>query len=488
MITLVCSCMNRTKALTVSYSSWLEREEITNILIVDWSSTTAIEDELNFIHKNTSIIRVEGETQFSLGRAYNTALEHVTTDQVLKMDVDYCMSTYNNYFEYNKLLPGEFITGDHRIGTLRDENGFIRYLNGMIHAWTDDVIKVRGYNEQFVGYGFDDEDLYDRLTETGRKRRYMTNKPVCMFHLPHEDNVRTEHYKTKNKNWSSNHNFRVSGRTSTHKIDNMVCVSLESDSYLYQPFEKLGIRRFAAIDSRGDNKFIYRDHGLKLHPGSVQQDLYFSESPGAVGCFLTHMSIWKQIVENQTPVTLITEDDADVDDLRHFLEMYDYISYSGKYHQYDVIQLNKRSIYPCTFNSFNGTESYIITNTGAQRLLNNIHDREGFNNLISDKPTSMTKQQWGVFRREPPQNWNVHQNCIVAAVDKFIGMSGTLSTENQNHIKIKTDPHVGLHPRRSTIFDHKNSRFQTDFWNLESEGQLNRLTLEKNFKWWCEEE
>lgn len=35
-------------------------------------------------------------------------------------------------------------------------------------------------------------------------------------------------------------------------------------------------------------------------------------NPGQVGCFLSHLSLWKQIIETQTPCALILEDDINV--------------------------------------------------------------------------------------------------------------------------------------------------------------------------------
>jgi hypothetical protein len=37
-ISLICACKNRNEPLQISLSSWLLKKEITEIIIVDWSS------------------------------------------------------------------------------------------------------------------------------------------------------------------------------------------------------------------------------------------------------------------------------------------------------------------------------------------------------------------------------------------------------------------------------------------------------------------
>jgi hypothetical protein len=41
-ISLICSCKNRNEPLKISLTSWLLKKEITEIIIVDWSSDESL--------------------------------------------------------------------------------------------------------------------------------------------------------------------------------------------------------------------------------------------------------------------------------------------------------------------------------------------------------------------------------------------------------------------------------------------------------------
>ena len=485
-VSVVCACMNRQHVLQHTIRSWLSCEQIKEIVVVDWSSTPEI--DLDTTDQRIKLIRVNGKRHFHLGQAYNFAIKHATCEEILKLDVDYMFNPYSCYFDANTLVPGEFITGDHRIGTMRDEHGFMRYLNGLTHMYKKDFLNAGGYNKRFIGYGHDDDDLYTRMENNNLERKFIDNQKCCVFHIPHSDNERVDNYQRKNINFTSRRNFYISkARNYTRRvIDDIQCIVLEQNiNTRWSRFAKLnkGIKMFAAIDSRGDKRFIYKQHGLQLHPGSLQQQLYFSESPGAVGCFLSHYNTWKNIISNQTPVTLVLEEDARPSHVNQLIAHYDYISSVNDLARYDLVQFNNRTNMLNFPGDFNGTESYLLTCAGAEKLLASVHERPWFNNNVVNNPAKKLAH-FKMFQNEPPQQWNQYEDCIVAAADTFIGLCGRLPDWCEYKLNIKHVPCVGLVRRDSTIFDPVMTPLRAPFWEASKEWELTSLMNSDNFKWW----
>lgn len=489
-VSIVCACMDRTAALQISYKSWVNMPQVDEIIIVDWSSADNIKNILS-ITKHTKIVRVEGEKYFSLPRAYNIGIKHAAGDLILKLDVDYVMNPYHDFFAFNILNESVFFTGSHLIGLQQDRHGFQRYLNGLLYIHKKNIDRVGGYNEELKGYGYDDDDLYKRLHQSGLTRSLIGVNPCCVFHLPHGDDVRTSRYHDSNAFITSRQNYyrSLSTNESRNVINQAVCINLHDQQHLFEPYKQLELQkhlnlrvdRFEAIDSRA-NKHVYMSHDIRLSPGSLSQQLYFSESPGAVGCFISHLKIWQQIVQDQMQVTLVIEDDAQVNQLTDMINHYHYYSDMKKYYQYDLIQLNTRTDKLNFPGDFNGTESYIVTLSGAKKLLENFHDRSGFNN--SSYPIMTKKQQlWNIFINQPPVNWNRYPDCIVAAVDTFIGMCSR-TNDVRKRLNILHDPHVSLRSKCSSVFDENSTCHGVEFWNVHDESQVKQLMESDNFKWW----
>jgi len=60
--------------------------------------------------------------------------------------------------------------------------------------WKEDLIKVNGFNESFVGWGYEDSDFVIRLMRTGVKRK-SGRFAVPVFHLWHQENDRSNERK-----------------------------------------------------------------------------------------------------------------------------------------------------------------------------------------------------------------------------------------------------------------------------------------------------
>jgi len=156
------------------------------------------------------VIRVDGQKYFHLSKAYNLAIHNSTSEWILKMDCDYILNPYYNFFNKHQIKSNEFLTGSYQDSFLDSQIGFFEYLNGFIFVSRENLCKVNGYNENFEGYGYDDTDLYNRLVEKGFDRVYLNHNQLSIFHLPHPDSKRGENYKCKNITSSHSDNVKIS--------------------------------------------------------------------------------------------------------------------------------------------------------------------------------------------------------------------------------------------------------------------------------------
>ncbi|WP_108880726.1 glycosyltransferase [Anderseniella sp. Alg231-50] len=189
-VSLVTCCRNRSDNLKTALSSWLKHEDISEIVIVDWSSDVPLRRDLeDFIDvdERIRVVRVEEEKSWILTYAYNTGFRCASHECILKADADIVLNP--DFFQTNKLRKGEFLAGNWRI-VPEDQ----AHINGFFLTRKSDLADAGGFNEFITAYGWDDDDLYDRLTANGLKRRDID--PDTIHHLPHDDEARSQVFKS----------------------------------------------------------------------------------------------------------------------------------------------------------------------------------------------------------------------------------------------------------------------------------------------------
>jgi glycosyltransferase involved in cell wall biosynthesis len=183
-ISLVTACMNRNANLCRALESWLRHDEIDEIVIVDWSSAKPVKQDLEErgIHDpRIRVARVEGEPRWILTYAFNVGFRLARFDQILKADADIVLSA--DFFARNALDDGAFIAGNWRTAVDGQE-----HVNGFFMTSRAALAAVGGFNEFITTYGWDDDDLYTRLTAAGWKRVDVAAGTVT--HLDHTDEER----------------------------------------------------------------------------------------------------------------------------------------------------------------------------------------------------------------------------------------------------------------------------------------------------------
>jgi len=207
---IVCSVKNRLNPLLLSITSWLMIPQIDNIIIVDYSSDEAVEPKIKNLSDKISVIRIENEKFFNISKAYNIGFKAAPDGLILKMDADYVMSPYLNFFKIYSLKENEFITGSWEDLNVDNQKGFLRHLSGFLFIRKNDFLSIGGYDERFKDYGFDDCDLCDRLEKKGMRHKYLNHKYISVFHIPHDNYHRTTNYENKDLNNSSEKNQIIS--------------------------------------------------------------------------------------------------------------------------------------------------------------------------------------------------------------------------------------------------------------------------------------
>jgi GR25 family glycosyltransferase involved in LPS biosynthesis len=219
-VSLICACKNRLNSLRVSLSSWLQFEEIKEIIIVDWSSDKSLNHLANFDPK-IKIVNVLEQKYFNQPQPLNLAASLVTGDYILKVDTDYIINPYFNFFEKYKVDQNTFVSGHHNIespeyidpetGTsminyakmsledwrtyINSYSHYFKYLTGLLFITKENFIKVGGYNETLQKYyAFEDDEICQRLELMGLNHTKIEYDHM-LIHLPHPDSKRIENFE-----------------------------------------------------------------------------------------------------------------------------------------------------------------------------------------------------------------------------------------------------------------------------------------------------
>ena len=166
------------------------------------------------------------------------------------------------------------------------------------------------------------------------------------------------------------------------------------------------LERIDAIDTRKDLSAV-DDFGLKIDPVGIFYKLYFSQSAGASGCFLSHYSSWKKIIDEDLDFALIVEDDIVISDLVNYLMTNPDIDES-----LDLIHLGARE--------WDGLEAYILNKTGASKLISFVEDSSPLKDcdvlgFMKNPSAALNK----IKAENPDFSWS-KQNSITAPADRFV--------------------------------------------------------------------
>lgn len=265
-------------------------------------------------------------------------------------------------------------------------------------------------------------------------------------------------------------------------------ISLEENTDLRKPFHK-HIKNFTyikGVDTR-KNGFAFRDFGLMLDPPNKIVKIEFSKNKGAIGCYLSHYSAWKQMVADKVEYGLILEEDARAYDAKKVLNT-DTIRKHLDTSEPTLLQLNKRTTHKELPWWFDGTESYAINLQGANALIENTYDMSDLQSQFIEYAWSWDELErgcYGLFKKyekyDMSQNYTA-KNTIRFPVDKFIGYCSLPCIDDKKRLKIKIENKIGL---ISNI--ESNIKCGKQVWTM-SESEIEMSEKDTDYMWWDKNE
>ena len=232
------------------------------------------------------------------------------------------------------------------------------------------------------------------------------------------------------------------------------------------------IERVEAIDSRSGLD-VLKGSNLRLDPVSAPHTLYFSQSKGALGCYLSHYTCWLKILEDNVKQALILEDDVEPKDVFKFLSQNPDLD-----EQLDLHHLGKRG--------FNGLEAYILTSLGANKLVKITQDPSILDGRaqigLSGNFAGNDPFTYQYFKDHSQFSFLNRENCITSPVDKFVGYCTSELIESPLRLKHQFIPYIDLSSFAS-VSDIENDNFGHSFNNM-TEFEINELISSDEYKWW----
>jgi glycosyltransferase involved in cell wall biosynthesis len=178
-VSLVSACMNRQHNLLKVLPSWLA-SDADEIIVVDWSSAEEVSPMLDHIDDpRLHVVRIDGEKNWILTNAFNVGLRLARHEVVFKLDADIQISP--NFLARNRFGSGEFVRGFWKSAFDHGQEDQ-KYLNGSFGALKADLRALGYYDERIRTYGWDDSDLYGRLSHLGLAGRLLAYGSLVHLH------------------------------------------------------------------------------------------------------------------------------------------------------------------------------------------------------------------------------------------------------------------------------------------------------------------
>lgn len=215
--------------LSVLQQSWLPAE----VIIADDGSTSDTGELIDQLRSQFPIPLVhiwQPDAGFQLARIRNKAIAAARFEYLIQIDGDLILHPHfiRDHLQFSE--PGNFITGSRCMldselsrkiirekkasvsvfakGVKNKLNGLripflakrfthyreedIYYLRGCNMAfWKQDIVQINGYNEAFVGWGCEDNDIVVRLINIGLKKKTIKYSGI-VFHIYHPENRRDD--------------------------------------------------------------------------------------------------------------------------------------------------------------------------------------------------------------------------------------------------------------------------------------------------------
>jgi hypothetical protein len=222
-ISVISACGNRGRALSISISSWIQFDEIDEIIVTDWNSDEPI-DHLTELDSRIKIITVPNEKYFNQPQPLNLAASLAKSEYLLKLDSDTVMNPYFNFFDNHTIDNQSFLTGTDYTGKLISKLGiyqkypYIKPLWGTLYVTKENYLKIGGYNENMGKYAaWEDTEIFERLLLLGLNHVEIKFDLKTLFSLPHSSKKRVENFQA----YEEDKNLQIIIREHVKKYNNV---------------------------------------------------------------------------------------------------------------------------------------------------------------------------------------------------------------------------------------------------------------------------
>lgn len=179
--------------------------------------------------KGTTFYFIKNNSYYFRTRALNYGISKVTTPICVSLDADCIVSIeaiketsdillqdskigiawpYTYVIDTPKYAHKEFVEGNYNYNTLKGyvpcnitrESIFDEFrvwtdidrpsVGGVVMFRADNIRAVKGYNEKFIAWGYEDNELHHRIKTLGYSEFRIQKKENYCFHLRHENTIR----------------------------------------------------------------------------------------------------------------------------------------------------------------------------------------------------------------------------------------------------------------------------------------------------------
>jgi predicted glycosyltransferase involved in capsule biosynthesis len=168
-------------------------DEISSIIIIDFNEDkpSISNESINLIKEKTPLkyIFIKDQPYFNKSIALNIATCYSTAEILLFCDADILLEKKFIMDGCKKLSTSEsvFLTPEYVVESDTQER---RPAPGICMLHRNNFLTVNGYSSEYKGWGMEDIDFIQRLSNAGIDRSLLSSG----IHLSHPNEVRTQHY------------------------------------------------------------------------------------------------------------------------------------------------------------------------------------------------------------------------------------------------------------------------------------------------------
>jgi glycosyltransferase involved in cell wall biosynthesis len=166
-VSIVTPNRNRLTSLQKVVPSWQHCEQVSEIVVVDFGSQTAITPQHFDSPEKIRVVRVLNADCWRIGLAINLGVDHCRNDTIFKLDSDI------------EIRDGAALSAHSTDEAFYRGRAGTAVSNGQVLFNRTHWQRVGGYNEWLSSYGYDDSDYYSRLRRSGVAERPLSATLLC---------------------------------------------------------------------------------------------------------------------------------------------------------------------------------------------------------------------------------------------------------------------------------------------------------------------